>query len=55
MAWCHACEEKKRIERTVTGEFVFNNKKETFKKFVERQRKQKRSGFSFRIGRKKIR
>ena len=50
MAWCHACEEKKRIEKTVTGEFTFNKKKETFKKFVERQR---RSGFSFRIGRKK--
>ena len=53
MAWCHACEEKKRIERTVTGEFTFNKKKETFKKFVERQRKQQRSGFSFKIGRKK--
>jgi len=51
MAWCHACEEKKRIERTITGEFRF--KKETFKKFVERQRKQQRSGFSFKIGRKK--
>jgi hypothetical protein len=53
MAWCHACEEKKRIERTVTGEFTFNKKKETFKKFVERQRKQKRSGFSFKIGKNK--
>ena len=53
MAWCHACEEKKRIERTVTGEFAFNKKKDTFKKFVERQRKLKKSGYSFRIGRKK--
>ena len=53
MAWCHACEEKKRIERNVTGEFLFRNKKETFKKFVERQRKQKRNNFSFRIGKKK--
>ena len=51
MAWCHACEEKKRIEKTVTGEFMFN--KETFKKFVERERRQKRSGFSFRIVKKK--
>ncbi len=48
MAWCHACEEKKRVEKTISGQFVFN--KETFKKFVERQRRQK--GFSFRIGKK---
>jgi hypothetical protein len=53
MAWCHACEEKKRtIERKITGKFIFNNKKDSFKKFVEGQRRQT-AAFSFRIGRKK--
>ena len=51
MAWCHACEEKKRIEKAVTGEFAFNKK--TFEKFVERQRRQKKNSFSFRINKKK--
>lgn len=53
MAWCHACEEKKRITRKITGKFIFNNKKDTFKSFVEKKRRQERSGFYFRIGRKK--
>lgn len=50
MAWCHNCEEKKRnIQKTLTGEFFFNKKKETFKKFVERKRREKAYGFSFNL------
>ena len=51
MAWCHACQEKKG---NVSGNMLFKQK--TYKKFIENQRKKKKSVnfcFNLKITRKK--